>query len=138
MMFRGVPSALLFTVVAAALATAPGCGNAANDVGTEQMELAVGATYGAGNTVQAEAFTSKSSPNPQVSGTTMGFFDAGTWMCFAGVDMTNVVGLDLQMAAANTGGVFSVRLDSNAGTEIGRYTVSTATGGWSTWQTRTM
>ncbi len=26
----------------------------------------------------------------------------------------------------------------NSGTEIGRYTVSTATGGWSTYQTRTM
>ncbi len=56
-MIRGVPRALLFTVVtvvAAALATASGCGNADSDVGTEQMELAAGATYGAGNTVQAE------------------------------------------------------------------------------------
>ena len=46
--------------------------------------------------------------------------------------------IDLSIAAANIGGVFSVRLDNSTGTEIGRYTVSTTTGGWSTWQTRTL
>src|SRR5262249_17254915 len=59
-------------------------------------------------------------------------------LCFDAVDMSGVTGIDLQMAAANTGGVFSVRLDGSTGTEVGRYTVSTSTGGWGTWQTRTV
>ncbi|HXK16346.1 MAG TPA: carbohydrate-binding protein, partial [Polyangiaceae bacterium] len=98
------------------------------------------ASYRAGDTVQVEALTLKSTPNPQLenNNTTLGFFDAGTWFCFGGVDVSGVTSIDLRMAAANVGGVLSVRLDSNAGNEVGRFTVSTSTGGWSTWQTRTL
>lgn len=107
---------------------------------TQLQSALAGAQYSAGSTIQAEALTSKSSPNPQIenNNTTIGFFDTGTWLCFDGVDLTGVSGLDVRVAAANTGGVFSVRIDGSAGTEIGRYTVSTSTGGWSTWQTRTV
>lgn len=134
---------LSISSLVAALGTALGCadgGDVAPEVDARLRNPLTGALYSAGSTVQAEAFTSKSSPNPQLenNGTTIGFFDTGTWLCFDGVDLTGVSGLDLRMAAANTGGVFSVRIDGSTGTEIGRYTVSTATGGWSTWQTRTM
>ena len=124
--------------LAAILVSAAGCGEGGSV--DEAEGQAAGALYSAGSTIQAEAFTSKSSPNPQLENgnTTIGFFDAGTWLCFADVDMTSVTGLNLRMATANTGGVFSVRLDSNTGTEIGRYTVATTTGGWGTWETRTM
>jgi len=55
------------------------------------------------NTIQAEALSSRSNPNPHLenSDTTLGFFDVGTWFCFDGVDMTGLSGIDLQMAAAN-------------------------------------
>ncbi len=104
------------------------------------QERLAGAQYSAGATIQAEAYTSKSNPNPHTenNNTTIGFFDVGTWLCYDNVDLTGVSGLDLRMAAANTGGVFTVRIDGNTGTEIGRYTVSTATGGWSTYETRTV
>ncbi|WP_394846262.1 carbohydrate-binding protein [Pendulispora brunnea] len=115
-----------------------GCSSRDSDDAPNQDALA--ASYSAGSTIQAEAYSSKSDPNPKLENndTTIGFFDGGTWLCFNDVDMTGVTGLDLQMAAANTGGIFSVRLDSGTGAEIGRYTVSTSTGGWGTWQTRTM
>ncbi len=124
--------------MAAILVSTAGCGEGGSV--DEAEGQAAGALYSAGSTIQAESFTSKSSPNPQLENgnTTIGFFDAGTWLCFADVDMTNVTGLNLRMATANTGGVFSVRLDSNTGTEIGRYTVATTTGGWGTWETRAM
>jgi lysophospholipase L1-like esterase len=122
------------------LTVVSGCENAAGEKEASSQVPLAAAQYSAGSTIQAEAFTSKSSPYPQLenNNTDMGYFDVGTWYCFEGVDMTNVSGLDLRIAAANTGGVFTVRLDSSTGTEIGRYTVSTATGGWSTWQTRSV
>jgi len=134
-----VGAASLLSAFAASLGCADGTRSDSSAAPDSQHSLAQ-AQYAAGNTIQAEAFTSRSSPNPQLenNNTTIGFFDVGTWFCFDGVDMTGVSGLDLQMASANTGGVFSVRIDGNAGTEIGRYTVSTSTGGWGTWQTRTM
>jgi hypothetical protein len=94
----------------------------------------------AGDTIQADALTSSSSPNPHLenNGTTLGFFDVGTWFCYANVDLTGVSALDLRMASANTGGVFTVRVDGSTGAEIARYTVATATGEWNTWETRTV
>jgi len=125
-----------------AFVMALGCSDRSSADGPKDApgEDAISASYSAGSTIQAEAFSSKSDPNPKTenNNTTIGFFDSGTWLCFNDVDMTGVTGLDVQMAAANTGGVFSVRLDSSTGPEIGRYTVSTSTGGWGTWQTRTM
>ncbi len=112
------------------------CGGGAREGAT----ASAASQLSAGGTIQAEALTSSSSPNPHLenNGTTLGFFDVGTWFCYANVDLTGVSGLDLRMAAANTEGVFTVRVDGDGGTEIARYTVSTATGGWSTWETRTV
>lgn len=134
---------LLISSLAATVGSALGCVEVDDLEPADEAELEIalaGGSYSAGNTIQAEAFSSRSSPNPQLenNNTTIGFFDTGTWLCFDGVDLTGVTGLDLRMAAANTGGVFSVRIDGSSGAEIGRYTVSTSTGGWSTWQTRTM
>jgi hypothetical protein len=132
--------------LAAAVASATGCGTGSSDSGqSTQVDsgrsaqaLSAGAQYGAGSTIQAEAFSSKSTPNPLLENntTTIGFFDAGTWFCYSGVDMTGVTGMDMSIAAPNAGTVFSVRLDSSTGTEIGRYTNSTPTANWSTWTTR--
>lgn len=129
----------LISAFAATLGCVDGASIDESDDQLSQDALA-GAEYSAGSTIQAEALTSRSSPNPQIENgnTTIGFFDAGTWLCFDGVDMTDVKGLDVKLAAANAGGVFSVRFDSSTGSELGRYTVSTATGGWSTWQTRSI
>jgi hypothetical protein len=117
-----------------------GCsGDPGDDSPSDDLALEATAQYRAGDTIQAEALSSRSSPNPKLenNSTTLGFFDAGTWFCFDNVDMSGVTGLDLRIAAQSSGGVFSVRVGSSSGTELGRHTV-TATGGWGTWATRTM
>jgi len=68
----------LISAFAAILVSVAGCGDGRNVDGTEGQviqDLLAGAQYSAGSTIQAEAFTSKSSPNPQLenSNTTIGF-----------------------------------------------------------------
>ncbi|WP_394823514.1 carbohydrate-binding protein [Pendulispora albinea] len=130
----------LLAAFVAALGCADGTRGDAPGEPPARAPLAGPPRFDAGSTLRAAAFTSKSNPNPHLENndTTLGFFDVGTWFCFDGVEMSGVGSLGLRMAAANTGGVFSVRIDGNAGTEIGRYTVATSTGGWGTWETRTM
>jgi hypothetical protein len=93
------------------------------------------ARYHSGDTVQAEAYTSQSGTQLQTNGTTVGNFDAGDSLCYDGVDFTGITNLAMTLASANSGGVFSVRIDSPTGTELGRTTVQ-STGGWSTWQVK--
>jgi hypothetical protein len=51
--------------------------------------------------------------------------------------MTQVSSLLVTLASANSGGVFSVRIDGPTGSQIASYTVQ-STGGWTAWQQKSI
>jgi hypothetical protein len=71
------------------------------------------------------------------NGTTIGYFDAGDYMAFPGVNLNGVTGMNMHVAGPNSGGVTEFRIDSPTGTLLGSYTMATS-GGWTTWVDRTM
>jgi predicted secreted protein len=120
-----------------------GCGGSCGSCGvgqvcsTSNQCVAAPARYRAGDTVQVEAFTSQLGTQLENNGTTVGYFDAGDSLCFDGVDLTGVSSVDVSLASATTGGVFSLRRDGVTGAELARTTVQ-ATGGWGTWLTKSL
>jgi glucosylceramidase len=95
-----------------------------------------GGANGIGIKVEAER-GSLSGVQIENNGTTVGFYDAGDYMAFPGINLTGVTGMNLRIAGANSGGVVEFRIDSPTGTLLGTYTM-TSTGGWTTWADRTM
>lgn len=120
-----------------------GCGGSCGSCGVGQVCsasnqcVAAPVRYHAGDTVQVESFTSQLGTQLENNGTTVGYFDAGDSLCYDGVDLTSVSAVDVTLASATTGGVFSLRRDGANGAEIARTTVQ-STGGWGTWQTKSL
>ena len=91
-----------------------------------------GASYAVGSTIQCVNFTSENACQDENGNTDVGYFNGGSWLAYSNVTLTGVQSLVLNIAAANSGGVFTVNMDSATGTQLGSYTVS-STGGWTTW-----
>ena len=89
--------------------------------------------YTVGSTIEAVAFDSQSGTQDENNNTDVGYFDAGDYLCYKGVDLDDVAVLGATVASANSGGVISIRTDSPTGTEIGSYTFQ-STGSWTTWK----
>ncbi|HET9959301.1 MAG TPA: carbohydrate-binding protein, partial [Polyangiaceae bacterium] len=81
--------------------------------------------------IPAPAYDVQTGTTPGGDGS-VGAFDANDYLCYYGVDLTSVVSLVTSFGAANAGGVFSIRIDSPTGTQIGSYTVP-STGGATNW-----
>ena len=63
----------------------------------------------------------------------IGNFDANDYVCYENVDLTGVNSLKVAMATSTGGGgVVSVRVGSQTGTQIGSFTTPNNTGGWTT------
>jgi hypothetical protein len=77
----------------------------------------------------------ETSPGNGTSTNSVGFFDAGDWIKFTGVNMTTLNGIRVRAAGANSGGVVQVRSGSTTGLLLGSYTMQ-STGGWTTWADR--
>ncbi len=91
------------------------------------------ARYRVGATIAATDFDSQKGTT--VSGTNVTGFDLADFLCYFGVDLTNVSSVDLKLASANTGGLFMLRADAYAtNNEIARYTMQ-STGGTVTYAT---
>jgi len=65
--------------------------------------------------------------------TTVVSFDANDYVCYYGVELTNVQKIVTTLASATAGGTFSFRVDDPNGPQIGSYTVP-ATGGATTFK----
>lgn len=70
-----------------------------------------------------------------VSGTTVGYWEAGDYIAYRDINLSGATSLDMQVASNNSGGVVEVHMDSPTGTLLGSLTM-TATGGWSTYVNR--
>jgi hypothetical protein len=111
---------LVLLIALAAAGCASGAGE--DDLGMSQQGL------GIGDSVQAESFTSQQGTVLTNDGRSITSFDSGDYLCYPSLTVDGVEALDIVMAAATSGGVFTVRLDSPTGMEISRHTVA-ATGG---------
>ena len=86
---------------------------------------------GIGATLQAESFYQSGG---LVTGTTVGYFEAGDYMVQRDVNFTSATSLNMHVASGSTtgGGIVEARLDSPTGTLLGSMNVG-STGGWSTY-----
>lgn len=62
--------------------------------------------------------------------TTIGYFEAGTWLSYSGIDLTGYTQIIFRYAKAANAGSIEVRLDSPTGTLLATFTPTT-TAGWS-------
>ena len=85
--------------------------------------------------LEAESYAEES--GTQAEGAGIGYFDAGDWLKYEGVDFGkgghNSIAFYLAVDAGYAGGTIRVRLDSLAGTLIAEHTVE-STSGWSNYE----
>jgi len=70
------------------------------------------------------------------AGENVGSIKDGNWLMYSGINLDDVVGVDMRLASKNSGGTIEVRLGSATGTLVGTVEVPN-TGGWQTWETVT-
>ena len=86
--------------------------------------------------IEAEDYAQMQGIQLENNGTTVGYFDDGDWLMYAGIDFgAGYQSIAFEMAKDGYGGTVELRLDGVMGPLIGEF-IPTATGGWTSFQTQ--